>query len=308
MVSILVIAYSQSGEVARAVRAFAAPLQASGARIDFEEIRPRVDYPYPWRSLGRFFDAMPESVLGLPPEIETPRFDPEMRYDLVVLAYPVWFLSPALPIQGFLSSRHASVLRGADVLTLSVSRAMWQQASLTMKRLLAAAGARHVDGVVVTHQGSPILTLVSTPRALLFGRSDQFLGMFPKAGVAAGDMERLERLGATAAKSLSAPRTPGSSLLAGEPALAVRRWLVVPELLASYCFRGAARVVRSLGEAGPAVRRAAVYGFAVFLVLLIVFGLPIALLGTLVGYPLLRHWLNSYAARLAAPTGEPPEG
>jgi hypothetical protein len=45
---------------------------------------------------------MPECILGVPPEIEPPGFDPIEPFDLVVLAYQVWFLSPSLPVQGFL--------------------------------------------------------------------------------------------------------------------------------------------------------------------------------------------------------------
>ena len=61
---------------------------------------------------------------------------------------------------------------------------MWQRASMAMKQLLAAAGASHCDNVAVTHQGSPLVTLISTPRALLSGKRDRLLGVFPSAGVA----------------------------------------------------------------------------------------------------------------------------
>src|SRR5918992_89863 len=174
---ILIIYYSQSGEVARIAEAFAGELGAAGAEVAWVALRPLTEYPFPWRSLRRFFDAMPETVLGLPPPIDEPNFDPASRYDLVVIAYPVWFLSPAPPVQAFFRTAAAAALEGADVITISVSRSMWQNASETMKRLLAAAGACHRDNIVVTHQGSSLATLISTPRALLSGRQNSLLGV-----------------------------------------------------------------------------------------------------------------------------------
>ena len=89
---VLVIYYSQSGEVARVARLFADQLASSQVEVTFEEIRPQANYPYPWRSLRRFFDEMPECVLGLPPQVHAPQFDRHSRFNIVVIAYHVWFL------------------------------------------------------------------------------------------------------------------------------------------------------------------------------------------------------------------------
>src|SRR5580765_274983 len=147
----LVLYYSQSGETARVASIFSEALTAVGVDVDREEIQPSAGYPYPWKSIVRFFDAMPDAVLGSAAGIAPPRFDPSARFDLVVLAYPVWFLSPATPVRAFFQSPEARVLRDTDVITISVSRAMWQRASMAMKQLLAKAGALHRDNVAVTH-------------------------------------------------------------------------------------------------------------------------------------------------------------
>jgi hypothetical protein len=306
MKRILVLFYSQSGETDRVAKLFGGELESAGHDVTLEALHPVPEFPYPWGSIRRFFDTMPETVVGDPPPIQTPQFDPAVRYDLIVIAFPVWFLSPALAIQGFFRTPQAAVLRGANVMTISVSRAMWQQGSEAMKRLLAAAGATHSDSVVVTHQGSPIATLISTPRALLSGKRDPLMGVFPEAGVAADDLARVRHLGKVTAERLNEEGAPGASLLKGEPAVTVKRWLVVPELLAWYCFYGSARLIRALGRIGPGPRAAGVWGFALFLVALILIALPVGLLGTLLAYPFIRPWLSAYAARLAAPTGETP--
>lgn len=305
MTRVLIVYYSQSGEAERSAKAFAEGLQSAGASVVFEALRPRADYPFPWRSPRRFFDNMPEAMLGLPPEIETPAFEAEARFDLVVIVYPVWFLSPAPVVQAFFKSAHAAVLRDADVIAVSVSRNMWHNASERMKRLLAEAGARHRDTVAVTHQGSALLTLVSTPRALLFGKSDRLLGVFPRAGVAEDDMGRVRRLGAVAAARLADAGASGGPLLAGEPAVAIKRWFVVPELLAWYFFYAWAQFIRFLGRVHGGLRAVGVYAFAIFLVCLILVALPCTLLGTWLAYPVVRRRLDAYIARLAAPTGLP---
>jgi hypothetical protein len=303
MTRVLVLYYSQSGETVRIAKIFAEELGAAGAAVELAGIEPHVPYPYPWRSIVRFFDAMPDAVLGNTIELSPVPVDPSRRFDLIVLAYPVWFLSPATPVRSFFRSRYARVLRDTDVLTISVSRAMWQRASIAMAGLLAAAGARHSDNIAVTHQGSPIATLVSTPRALLSGKSDSLLGVFPDAGVAGRDLTRVQHLAAVAARRLMAGRTPGTPLLAGEPTVSVKRWLAVPELLARYCFHGAAVTIEALGRISRGLRVAGVIGFAIFLVLLIVIGLPLTLLATLIASPFIKGRLDAYVARLAGPAG-----
>jgi hypothetical protein len=300
---ILVIYYSQAGETARVARIFAEQLTSSGAVLDLEAIVCEPDYPYPWGSVRRFFDVMPQALLAEPPPIASPKFDLQTRFDVVVIVYPVWFLSPAPPVQAFFRSPHAAVLRAVPVITISVSRAMWQQASLTMKELLAAAGAVHCDNVVVTHQGSPLLTLVSTPRALLSGRRDRLMGVFPRSGVSDADLARIERLGAAVARQINADRPQAAPMLKGEPAVTVNRWFVVPELLGWYCFYRWALFIRRLSSIDPRLRGFGVYGFVVFLILVLCLGLPLAVFGTWLATPAIRGSLNRYVAKLAAPTG-----
>src|SRR5450631_4212123 len=56
---VLVLYYSQSGEVADIASLFATELSRTGAEVTVERLNPEIPYPYPWRSIRRFFDAMP---------------------------------------------------------------------------------------------------------------------------------------------------------------------------------------------------------------------------------------------------------
>jgi hypothetical protein len=301
---LLLIYYSQSGDAARVADALAGALQAPGVEIERECIRPVVPYPFPWRNVLRFFNVLPECQLGPPPAIHEPAFDADRAYDLIVLVYQVWFLAPSLPIQGFLASPAARVLSGRKVMTVSVSRNMWHSASQTMKALLRLQKAIHIDNIAVTHQGPPWSTFVTAPRLLLFGKRDPFWKVFPAAGLSDVELKRVQRLGEAARARLDQLRQPQPQpLLRGLDAVAVNRRYLIPELIGWYLFRAWAHVLRRLGRLGGTVRYGGVVLFIVFLVTLLTVVMPVVLLVSALFHPLVRKASQSYAERLAEPSG-----
>src|SRR3990170_639844 len=195
MKRVLLVHFSQTGQLARAARALAAPLaQAADIELVEEVLRPRRPYPFPW-SFWRFLDAMPESVLLEPPALEPLTVRADERFDLVILAYQVWFLAPAGPMTAFLKSEAGrALLRGRPVVTVIACRNMWLSAQETMKRLIAEAGGELRDNVAFTDRGSTLASFITTPRWLLTGRRDAFWGL-PAAGVADEDIAKADRFG-----------------------------------------------------------------------------------------------------------------
>lgn len=303
MTRILLLYYSQSGEAGRVADTLATTLHDPHIELFVERLRPVVDYPFPWRSVGRFFAILPECHLGPLPELEPLAIDPEHKFDLVILVYQVWFLTPSLPVQAFLKSSHARVLRDTKVLTVSVSRNMWQSASELMKKLLADVGARHIDNVVVTHQGPAWATFITTPRALLFGKKERFWGIFPPAGLAEEELARVARFGRAIVDRRDCLQQPEAiPLLSSLGAAQINRRYVVPELIGWYWFRGWAHLIRCLGRLGIAARMAGVYTFVAFLLFMIVVVMPLTMLGRLLFYPLIRKPLAAYVRRLQEPS------
>src|SRR5579872_876811 len=95
---VLLVHYaSPSGQLSDVMQNLSAPLAASGD-VDMRQIvlRPRDPYPFPWPIL-RFFDTFPETIYLDAPELAPLGLDPGERFDLVILGYQVWFLSPSLP-------------------------------------------------------------------------------------------------------------------------------------------------------------------------------------------------------------------
>ncbi len=304
MTRILLLYYSQSGEAARVADALAASLQTPEVELVVERLRPRVDYPFPWKSIGAFFDVLPECHLGPLPELEPPVFDPAGPYDLVILVYQVWFLAPSLPVQSFLQAPAARVLRGGRVMTISVSRSMWHSAGETMKEMLAQAGARHLDHAALTHQGPAWATFITTPRALLFGKKGRFGGVLPAAGLGDAELQRVTRLGAAILRQRQqlsdSAAVPFWGRLAPAP---VNHRYLLPDLLGWYAFRAWAHLLKLLTRLGPRPRRAGVYLFVLCLIYAIALAIPLSMLVRLLVYPMMRRWTAAYARRLEQPSG-----
>ena len=104
MTKVLVIHFSQTGQLDRVAERFTGPLvDAADIEVTFEQLRPVDPFPFPWPFL-RFLDTFPECIYLDPPPIRPLSIDPGETYDLVVIAYQVWFLSPSLPVTAFMQS------------------------------------------------------------------------------------------------------------------------------------------------------------------------------------------------------------
>lgn len=179
MKKVLFISYSQAGQTQRAIETFATGL---GQHLEYDhlKIETEEEFPFPWK-MTTFFRAFPRCIRGPLPQVKMRKVD-WSQYELVVLAYQVWFLSPSLPIQGFLDSSDAQNLHGKKVLTLVTCRNLWLSALERMKQSLKLVGAEFL-GQITLCETSPIwASFVTTPRWMLTGKKDGF-AFFPPAGI-----------------------------------------------------------------------------------------------------------------------------
>ena len=165
---VLIVYYSQTGQLSALAQYFAKPLQQAGVVTDCVPLVPQQPYPFPWR-FWRFFDTFPETAHLRPAPIEPPQI-PHDDYDAVVIAYTVWFLAPSQPITAFLQRPETRrLLAGKPVITLIGCRNMWLAAQEKMKTLLAANGAQLVGNIVKTDACGTAASFVTTPAWLLTG-------------------------------------------------------------------------------------------------------------------------------------------
>ncbi|SSY94563.1 Uncharacterised protein [Aggregatibacter aphrophilus] len=129
---ILVVSYSQTGQLNELTKHFLQPLKQQNVIIEECQIHPLKPYVFPWKFMS-FFNQFPESVHLIPAPIEPPTLE-RKTYDLVIIAYSVWFLSPSQPITAFLQSEQAKALKNTPVITLIGCRNMWLMAQEKMKK------------------------------------------------------------------------------------------------------------------------------------------------------------------------------
>lgn len=183
---ILVIYYTQTGQLKRIVDTVIGPLQDM-ADIVYEELKPVQPFAFPWEK-QTFYDTMPETVLGKPRAIQALNVDPNAHFDLVVLAYQPWFLSPSQPTAAFLQSEQGKrLLHGKPVITLMGCRNMWLSAQETVKGYLQAAGAHLVGNIVLVDKSPNLVALITVLRWQFKGKKEA-TALLPPAGVQEADI------------------------------------------------------------------------------------------------------------------------
>lgn len=304
MKRVLVIYYSQTGQLLRFVRSALRSLEeAPGIQTVYEELKPVVPFSFPW-TLGKFIGTMPEAVMMIPCELESVRFDPDAKFDLVVLAYPVWFLAPALPMTAFLKSPAARVLRGRPVITMVDSHGIWLNAQEKVKGFLSEHGAILIDNITVPDQGGTFLSTLTAPRWMLSGRKDRFLGIFPPAGASEAAIKDASRFGPPIRDALlsSALDNP-APLLVGYGAACADWRFIGNEKIALRVFTLWAKAIRAAGPRGSPRRKFAQILFAIYLVLAVGTLLPLSFLVKTLLAPVLRKRIAREQAYWEGPSG-----
>src|SRR5207237_10650958 len=117
------------------------------------------------------------------------------HFDLIVIAYEVWFLATARPNIAFLKNEADRALgHGRPVATLITCRNMWHNAQEEMKKLIHDAGGELRDNVAFTDNAPTMATLFTTPAWLLSGKRDAIPGL-PPAGVSEREIASADRFG-----------------------------------------------------------------------------------------------------------------
>ncbi len=181
MKNVLVVEYSQTGQLTAVLDSLLAPLQepGSGVLVHREVLRPIPAYPFPW-PFWSFLDTFPETVAGDPPPLAPLSVGAGTAFDLVIIGFPVWFLSPPPPVTAFLRSEAGRrLVRGRPVVTVTACRNMWLMAQETMKQLLKDSGACHCDHVALVQPGKRPGHFHHHAALAVDGPQERFLGIRP---------------------------------------------------------------------------------------------------------------------------------
>ena len=191
---VLAIYYSQTGQLREIIDNFCIPLEENGIDVEKVNIKLKDDYAFPWTGKS-FFSVMPTCVLGLTEEL-SPFVLKESSYDLIILGYQAWFLSPSIPFNSLmLDPLFRQALKCTPVITITGARNMWVNAFRGVKRLLAAAGAKHVGNIALVDRHLNLISFVTIFHWMLHGKKDRYLHVFPKPGVSALDISNTRVFG-----------------------------------------------------------------------------------------------------------------
>ncbi len=183
--NILVIYYTQTGQLEDIVRNIARPFEDKKDEYDvtYYNIRMKKDFPFPWPN-DLFFNTFPESYLQIPSEILPPSDEVlNKKYDLIIFGYQVWYLTPSIPIISFLKSGYAEkILKDTPVVTISGTRNMWMLSQEKLKVYLKDMKAKLVGNIALVDRHDNYTSVLTVIRWMIGGQKEKS-GILPAAGV-----------------------------------------------------------------------------------------------------------------------------
>lgn len=305
MRQVLIVHFSQTGQLDRLAQSVCGPLQqCRDIQRDFLTLQPAQPYPFPWPFLG-FFRIFPETVLMRPQPLLPLAVDANKRYDLVILAYQVWFLSPSQPMTAFLASPEAAkLLKDTPVVTLIGCRNMWLMAQEKVKKQLTELGARLVDNIALTDACGTAASFLATPLWLFTGRQKPY-SWVPRAGIDEAEISAASRFGVAMRQRLTADSLPiAQPMLRGLGAVRIDEKLIASERVGNRSFQLWSRLLAALGPQQSRRRGAGLVVYIVFLLCLIVTVVPLSALLKKLLAPLLKERTQREKAYFAGPSGE----
>ena len=193
---ILAIYYSQSGQLAEIIDNFCAPLIEAGATVEKVQVRLKNDYAFPWTT-KRFFAVMPDCVLGVTTEVE-PYELKSGAYDLIILGYQAWFLSPSVPFHSLMLTEPLKrVMANTPVITITGARNMWVNAFEKIKQLVRNNKGNHVGTVALVDRHPNLVSIFTIFHWMVGGKKTRYLNFFPLPGVSSEDISHTKVFGKT---------------------------------------------------------------------------------------------------------------
>ncbi|HSG68135.1 MAG TPA: hypothetical protein VK994_05465 [Bacteroidales bacterium] len=264
----LIVYYTQTGQLKDIVDAVCGPLQDDFDLV-YEALKPKPGFPFPWTGMS-FYQAFPESVQEIPCELEPFSFDPEDDFELVVLAYQPWYLSPSIPFTAFLQSEAAAkVMRGKPVITILGCRNMWIMAQERVKQRIKNLGGNHVGNIVLVDRHSNLVSVVTIVRWMLKGEKhgEGLYGrLFPRAGVDEDEIREASKYGIEIKKAFSDANLKDlQHQLLKKGAVKIRPVLMSIEKRGFMMFRPWSKFVLRKGSAGDPAREGRLKMFRAYL-------------------------------------------
>lgn len=274
---ILVVYYSQSGQLFEILKNIISQISSPDIQIDYYQISTKPDFPFPWDKVS-FFDAFPESFLQIPREIVPPPKEIlGTNYDLIILGYQVWFLSPSIPVNSFLKSKYAqNLFAHTPVVTVSGSRNMWIMAQEKIKQRLAVLQSKLMGNIALVDRHINHISVITIVKWMFSGEKKSYMGILPKPGVSEADIKASKRFGLPIKNALLYDNFEElQNKLYELGAVKIKPFLILTDKRANLLFKPWANFVRKKGGAGNPKRQKRLKLFNYYLIIAIWVFMPI---------------------------------
>lgn len=301
---VLVVYYSQTGQLKNVLYSMMQALEISTeVDVTWLALQPSENFAFPW-SFWKFFDAFPESVYGEPPLNEPFELNNKEDFDLIIVGYQPWFLSPSLPMTAFMQSPEAAILlQNKPVITVVGCRNMWIEAHKDMMSLLQKCEAILIDNIVLSDQSGPLESFITTPRWMLTGKRESFLGL-SSAGISDMDIEACGRFGEAIVKGLRENKEKEYlPLCQNLGAVCVDPRFIASEKIGKRSFRIWGKLVRLFGVRGSGVRKPILGIYILFLITLIITVVPINMALQMIIHRVFKGKMDKIITQIEIPSG-----
>lgn len=257
MKEVLVVYYSQSGQLFDIINSVTSKFNSATINITYFEIIPEKPFDFPWDK-NAFFDAFPESFLQIPaPFIPPSESILNKKYDLVILGHQVWYLTPSIPLNSFLKSDFAkTLLKDTPVITVIGARNMWVMAQEKVKKLLVDCQAKLVGNIALVDRHINHISVITIVHWMMKGKKDKMWGIFPKPGVSDKDIAEASRFGESIEKAVHTKNFDKlQENLVQLNAVKISPFLVLADKRANMLFSKWANLIIKKGVAGDPNRR-----------------------------------------------------
>jgi hypothetical protein len=284
MKNVLVIYYSQSGQLESIARNIAMPLlKSDDVNVIFHEIQLEKPFPFPWNNEA-FFGAFPESFLQIPTVLKPVSEEiMKTKFDLILLHYQVWYLTPSVPVNSFLKSPEAKILlNNTLVVTINGSRNMWIMAQEKVKVLLKQSNALLKGNIALVDRVGNLISVITIVEWMFSGVKKKYLGIFPLPGVSDKDITESSKFGEVILSSLLENNFENlQQRLLEIDAVRVSSYLVTVDKTANKIFAKWSNLIIKKGES----RKFWLKAFKVYLLLAIWLISPIVYILHVIMYP-----------------------
>jgi hypothetical protein len=269
---VLAIYYSQSGQLGEIIENFTSPLIEGGVSVEIVRVRLVNEPRFPWTG-DTFFSVMPDCQLDVPAALE-PFELKETKYDLIVLGYQAWFLSPSIPFNSLMQTPQLrAVLKDTPIITVTGARNMWLNAFVRVKKLIRESGARLVGNIALVDKHPNPVSFVTIFHWMLHGKKDRYLNIFPPPGVADADIKNTRVFGATVLERLNTNTWDGlQNKLDAQKAVVLNYNLMIIEGVAGKIFKVWANFISKRKNKLPWIR-----AFKYYLLIAFFVGAPIVI-------------------------------